>query len=61
MPGNLIKINNNNELSWYVGDSQMGDLLVYLNKVGFKESRDNDVATDIISRVSSSPCLQNVH
>jgi hypothetical protein len=37
MPGNIIKINDSDELSWYVGDSQMEKLLTLLDEVGFKD------------------------
>lgn len=36
MPGNVIKINDSGELLWYVGDSEMGDLVKFLNEVGYK-------------------------
>jgi len=39
MPGNIIKINNNDELKWYVGDSKMEELIKFLNKIGFKEKK----------------------
>jgi len=31
MPGNIIEINGAKELTWYVGDSQMEDLIKYLD------------------------------
>jgi len=37
MPGNIIKINNSDELLWYVGDSKMELLIAFLNEIGFKE------------------------
>lgn len=36
MPGNTIKINNREELSWYVGDSKMDTLIEWLNDQGIK-------------------------
>lgn len=36
MPGNIIRINNSDELEWYVGDSKMEKLIKYLNKIGFQ-------------------------
>ena len=36
MPGNSIKINGSNELEWYVGDSQMGELISTLDMLGSK-------------------------
>jgi len=37
MPGNIIKINNSEDLQWYIGDSKMDKLIKLLNKIGFKE------------------------
>ncbi len=37
MPGNIITINNAKELSWYIGDSQMEPLIIYLDEIGFRE------------------------
>ena len=37
MAGNTIKINNNNNFQWYVGDSKMDELIKWLNKNGIKE------------------------
>jgi len=36
MPGNMVRINDYNELEWYVGDSKMDKLIKYLNKVGYQ-------------------------
>lgn len=36
MPGNTIKINNREELSWYLGDSKMEGLIDWLNDQGIK-------------------------
>lgn len=36
MPGNTIKINSREELSWYVGDSKMDELIGWLNAQGIK-------------------------
>ena len=43
MPGNTIKINNDDDLEWYVGDSKMDSLLEYLNKFGVKTEQSNVV------------------
>lgn len=40
MPGNIVKINGSNELSWYVGDSHMDNLIKYLDEIGFMESEE---------------------
>jgi len=48
MPGNIIKINNSDELSWYVGDSKMEELIAFLNKIGFNYNNldgDEDAGT----------------
>jgi len=37
MPGNTIVINNSKELSWYVGDSRMEELIKYLDEIGERE------------------------
>ena len=36
MPGNLVVINN--QLTWYVGDSKMEELIEHLDKVGMREA-----------------------
>ena len=36
MPGNTIRINNREELSWYLGDSKMDALIEWLNQQGIK-------------------------
>lgn len=36
MPGNIIKINNAEDLQWYVGDSRMDKLVKFLDKIGHK-------------------------
>lgn len=36
MPTSIIKINNSDELQWYVGDSRMEELIKLLNKLGSK-------------------------
>lgn len=46
MPGNIIQINRAKELEWYVGDSQMEDLIEYLNKIGFPNSEDDSTSSD---------------
>ena len=38
MPGNMIIINNSDELQWYIGDSKMDKLISYLDKIGFREN-----------------------
>ena len=42
MPGNIIKINNSDKLSWYVGDSKMESLIHFLDEVGFREGDEED-------------------
>jgi len=37
MPGNLIRINGAEKLTWYVGDSKMEKLIKFLNKTGTQE------------------------
>lgn len=37
MPGNHIRINNNKDFEWYVGDSKMDELIEWLNENGVKE------------------------
>ena len=44
MPSNIIKINNCDELEWYVGDNNMDELIDYLDKIGFREiSKDSEI------------------
>jgi hypothetical protein len=49
MPSNIIQINSGNELTWVVGDSEMDNLITFLNKIGDRE--------EFISDASSSPYL----
>lgn len=42
MPSNTIKINFSDELSWYVGDSKMDDLISYLDEIGYRESGESE-------------------
>ena len=42
MPGNIVVINDGNELSFYVGDSKMEGLIEYLNKIGYKENDQSE-------------------
>ena len=42
MPGNLIVINGAEELTWYVGDSKMDELIKHLDAVGFRESDEEE-------------------
>lgn len=44
MPGNTVRINNSEELNWYVGDSKMDELIAYLDEVGFRENDENEQA-----------------
>jgi len=48
MPGNIVKINDSQKLSWNIGVSKIKKLITYLNKIGFKESDKK-----VISRKSS--------
>ena len=38
MPGNMIKINDSDDLSWYVGDSKMEELIKWLSENGYREA-----------------------
>ncbi len=40
MPGNIIKINNNNELSWYCGDSKMDEVIKCLDEKCIRERKN---------------------
>ena len=42
MLGNLIRINNCDDLEWCVGDSKMKKLISKLNKIGFKTQDECD-------------------
>lgn len=42
MPGNIVKINNSDELEWYVGDSKMKSLIEFLDKIGYREAEKED-------------------
>ncbi len=42
MPGNIVQINNAEELQWYVGDSKMDALIAYLDKEGFRQGSKED-------------------
>lgn len=43
MPGNTVKINNQKNLEWYVGDSKMGELIKWLNTEGLKNQKNKYV------------------
>jgi len=45
MPGNTIQINHSKELECYVGDSQMDNLIEYLDEKGFRTSNDKEEST----------------
>jgi hypothetical protein len=46
MSGNTVKINNTNELNWYVGDSKIDELMEWLDKNAEKISnKDNPDVT----------------
>ena len=36
MPGNIVRINNDDELEWYVGDSKMEKLIILLDELGWR-------------------------
>lgn len=36
MPGNTVKINNVDDMEWYVGDSKMEELIAFLDENGSK-------------------------
>lgn len=42
MPGNIVEINNSKELSWYVGDSKMKELIAFLDKIGQRIKKGGD-------------------
>lgn len=42
MPGNTIKINDSNELEWYVGDSRIDELMLWLDENGQKIQREKE-------------------
>jgi len=42
MPGNTIKINNEDKLEWYIGDSKINELTDWLDKNGIK-TKDVDL------------------
>lgn len=48
MPGNIIKINNTEDLSWYIGDSQMPELIKYLDMHGYREVSTRQTETGYI-------------
>ena len=52
MPGNTIKINNRNNLSWYVGDSRMNELIGWLYQHGIK----NEVKPEEIPETKTVVC-----
>jgi hypothetical protein len=39
MPGNTVKINESNEMEWYVGDSRVDELLLWLDENGIKRDK----------------------
>jgi len=49
MPGNIVQINRSKELEWYVGDSKMDDLIIYLDEIGFRTSEDDTTSSDASS------------
>ena len=55
MPGNTIKINNHDDLEWYVGDSKMDELINWLNENGIKTEDSNVV--NIESKQTKSQLL----
>lgn len=54
MPGNIIRINNSDNLEWYIGDSRMEDLIAFLDLIGFKENEviQDDENEDLNARIS---------
>ena len=55
MPGNTISINNQEELSWYVGDSKMDELIEWLNKEGIKEYQEENIKSNVVEFLYSKP------
>lgn len=43
MPSNIVKINNNDDFEWYVGDSKMEELIKWLEENG---TRLKDIPTE---------------
>lgn len=56
MPGNLVQINDSKELMWYVGDSQIDELIEWLNVHGLKEKPEEK--PKILFR-DGQPCKHN--
>lgn len=46
MPGNTVKINNKGEMSWYVGDSKIDELIGWLYAQGIKNQPEEEVETN---------------
>ena len=42
MPGNTVKINNSDDLEWYVGDSKMEQVIALLDEVGIREKQEEE-------------------
>ena len=45
MPGNLIRMNNARELEWYIGDSKIEPLILYLDEIGFRTSEEDEITS----------------
>lgn len=54
MPGNIVQINHSKKLEWYVGDSKMDKLIEYLDKIGFRTSKEKRRKQKTISSDVSS-------
>jgi len=52
MPGNTIRINGSEELTWYIGDSKMEDLKGYLDQVGLRSKVDENKFKLIAEKVA---------
>lgn len=57
MPGNTIRINNRDELSWYVGDSKMDELIGWLNEqdIGNYLEEEKNKKTNVVDFFFSKP------
>ena len=53
MPGNIVKINNYEPLSWYVGDSKMDELIKWLNKNGVRDKMTSGIGGE-------SKCIDSI-
>lgn len=50
MPGNLVVINGSKDLTWYVGDSKINELIEFLHIVGFQQQSDEPTNNKNLSK-----------